>query len=230
MGPEGDRELTAWQRHRDQLEHDNIRLVLAAVLAPDDCCVDIGASKGDILRTIVRVAPLGKHIAFEPIPACHAALAAEFPGVDVRRAAVGANRGEANFTEVLDQPAFSGLRAVPNQAGRPVRQLTVPVEDLDSALPASFVPAVIKIDVEGAEYEVLSGARATLAQHRPLVIVEFAKDAALAYGTTADDVFGLLHRDAGLRIFDVEGRGPYDRAGFSQAFNERLVENYLARV
>jgi FkbM family methyltransferase len=223
-------DTAAWQRHRDQLEHDNIRLILAAVLAPHDCCVDIGAYKGDILRTIVRCAPLGRHIAFEPTETRHAALVAEFPTVDVRRAAVGAHRGHAEFVEVLDESAFSGLRPVPNHRGRPVRRLTVPVEDLDSALPAGYVPAVIKIDVEGAEYAVLSGARATLRKHRPLVIVEFARDAAMAYGTTAHDMFGLLHLDAGLRIFDVEGRGPYDRAGFRRTFEQRLVENYIARV
>jgi FkbM family methyltransferase len=222
--------IAAWQRHRDQLEHDNIRLILAAMLAPDDCCVDIGAYKGDILRTIVRCAPFGRHIAFEPTEIRHAALAAEFPSVDVRRAAVGARRGDAEFLEVLDESAFSGLRPVPNHRGRRVRRLTIPVEDLDTALPDGYIPAVIKIDVEGAEYEVLSGARATLRRHRPFVIVEFARDAARAYGTTADDMFSLLHVDAGLRIFDVEGRGPYDRDGFHRAFEERRVENYFARA
>jgi FkbM family methyltransferase len=221
---------TPWERHRDKLEHDNIRLILAATLSPHDCCVDIGAYKGDILRTILRCAPLGRHIAFEPTETRHAALVSEFPAVDVRRTAIGAHGGREEFIEVLDESAFSSLRSVPTHRGRPTRKLTIPVEDLDSALPPGFVPAVIKIDVEGAEFEVLSGARATIREHRPMVIVEFARDAAKTYGTTADDMFGLLHADAGLRIFDVEGRGPYDLAGFRRAFNEHLVENYFARV
>ncbi len=58
---------------------------------------------------MVRLAPDGRHLAFEPVPASHARLASEFPGVDVRHAAASDTDGEAEFTVVPDLPSHSGL-------------------------------------------------------------------------------------------------------------------------
>jgi hypothetical protein len=89
-----------------------------------------------------------------------------------------------------------------------VEQLTVRVERLDDALPEGLVPALIKIDVEGAEEQVLTGALETLRRHRPVVVLEHGNRAA-EYGTRPDSIFALLCDEAGLRIFDMDGAGPY---------------------
>jgi hypothetical protein len=67
---------------------------------------------------------------------------------------------------------------------------------------------LIKIDVEGAEEQVLRGALETIRRHQPVVVLEHGNSAA-AYGTRPDDVFRLLCDEAGLRIFDMDGVGPY---------------------
>lgn len=96
------------------------------------------------------------------------------------------------------------------------------------ALPDGYAPALIKIDVEGAELGVLRGARATLAAHHPLVAFEHGLGSADHYGTGPDDVHDLL-TGLGYRIFDLQGSGPYDRTAFARAFHTASRVNFLAR-
>jgi FkbM family methyltransferase len=192
---------------RNRRDDENLRVLIAAVLARDSCCIDVGANVGTVLADMVAVAPDGAHIAYEPLPELCRDLARRFPGVDVRNAALSDHAGEATFARVRGAPAQSGFR--PTGAGRTdVDELTVRVERLDDSLPEGFVPALIKVDVEGAEEQVLRGAVETLRRHRPVVVLEHGNRAA-QYGTGPDSVFALLCDDAGLRIFDMDGGGPY---------------------
>jgi FkbM family methyltransferase len=216
---------------QDRRDHDALATIFAATLAPDACCIDVGAHTGDVLAEIVRIAPHGRHIGFEPLPALAAALRKRLPGVEVRNVALGDTPGSAPFTHVLDRPGWSGLEARPTPEGDAARTETieVTVERLDDALPAGYIPALIKIDVEGAELGVLLGARATLAAHHPLIVFEHGLGSADHHGTTPHDVHDLL---TGLdyRIFDLQGNGPYDRAAFANAFHTASRVNFLARL
>ncbi len=73
---------------RDRIDNQNLRLLLTFVLTEGANCIDIGAHKGAALAEMVRVAPYGKHIAYEPLPLLHKYLVDHFPTVDVRLAAV----------------------------------------------------------------------------------------------------------------------------------------------
>jgi FkbM family methyltransferase len=215
---------------QDRRDHEALATIFAAALAPDACCVDVGAHSGDVLAEIVRIAPRGRHIGFEPLPAHAAALRQRLPEVEVREVALGDTPGSAPFVHVLDRPGWSGLKGRPTPDGEAARTETieVTVQRLDDALPAGYAPALIKIDVEGAELGVLEGARATLTAHHPLIVFEHGLGSADHYGTSPDDVHGLL---TGLRyrVFDLQGNGPYDRAAFAGAFHTATRVNFLAR-
>jgi FkbM family methyltransferase len=216
----------AWRR---ELRDDHaVRVVLATALRRDSNAIDVGANEGAMLADIARIAPEGRHIAYEPIPELHERLAAAYPDVDVRRAALSDLAGDAFFTHVVDAPAYSGLRQradLPNWASE-VRRIPVRTERLDDVLAEGDAPALVKIDVEGAELHVLRGAVRTLERHRPFVLFEHGVGGADLYGSRPGDVFDLLD-GAGLRIFDLDGVGPYTRDGFEAVFTEP-VWNFLA--
>jgi FkbM family methyltransferase len=214
---------------RDWRDSEHLRLLLALSLAEDSNCVDVGSHQGAVLREIVRAAPRGRHIAFEPLPVFHAQLAAEFPGVDVRRVALSNGVGEASFTYVRTRPGYSGFRPRRYPAAEETETITVATDTLDSSLPDGYVPALIKIDVEGAEGQVLQGALRTIKEHTPTVVFEHGT-AAREYGTRPETIFGLLCDEAGLRIFDLDGNGPYGRTEFAAVCDRGRYWNFVAHA
>jgi FkbM family methyltransferase len=201
---------------------DSLRLLLAFTLSPDSNCIDVGAHRGDVLRDMLRLAPQGRHIAYEPIPDLAAALAKEFPSADVRNAALSDSAGETSFVHVLSNPAYSGFREREYPGHEQLERINVRTERLDDALPDGYVPSFIKVDVEGAELQVFRGMAETLARHRPVVFFEHGQGAADRYGTMSSEVHDLLVGQAGLRIFDERGGGPYARDEFQDLFTKPI--------
>lgn len=141
--------------------------------------LDIGAHDGLLTHPLAAL-PGAEVIAFEPLPSAMARLRASFggappPHVTLRAEALGAAPGEAMLTlPVLDgAPVEQWASLVKDYAAHasvsaeahPVRVIT-----LDS-LGLARVTA-IKLDAEGAEQEVIEGARDTLARNRPVLSIE----------------------------------------------------------
>ena len=207
---------------RDRLDNERLSQLLAFTLREDSNCIDIGCHRGEVLSQMVRLAPRGRHIAYEPVPGSHSRLAADFPGVDVRHAAVSDADGEAEFTVVPDSPSWSGLRERTYPGTPRLERIRVRTERLDSALPDGYVPHFVKIDVEGGELQVLRGAIETLRRHRPTVWFDHGIGGSDHYGTRPADVHGLLVGELGMRIFDADGNGPYSEADFEAVFAEPM--------
>jgi FkbM family methyltransferase len=213
---------TARRAHSDD---DILRAALAYVLRSDDNCVDVGAHGGNILSAIVRLAPEGRHLAFEPIPDLAEQLRRRFPRVAVHNAAVAEESGQTTFEWVKTRPAVSSIRADPRVTeGQQVETIQVPLVRLDDVVTDSV--AFIKIDVEGAEEGVLAGATETLARHRPLVVFEHGLSASV-YGTSSGRIYDLLSA-AMLRVFSVSGEGPYSREQFVEVVQSGDVWNFAA--
>lgn len=135
---------------------------------PGDLVFDIGAHVGDRARAF---ADLGARvIAVEPQPRLQPwlrRLAARRSGIEVRGEAVGARAGEAVLAISRATPTVASLsaawrsRVVRDHPGfRGVRwdeEITVSVVTLDGLIAGYGLPAFCKIDVEGAEAEVLAG-------------------------------------------------------------------------
>ncbi len=109
------------------------------------------------------------------------------------------------------------------------KEIEVTLAPLDQILPSGYRVDLIKIDVEGAEQQVIEGAIETIRAQAPMVIFEHGVGSANVYGTGPLDIHELLVVQAGMRIFDLEGGGPYTAEAFEHAFNEHEHVNFLAR-
>ncbi len=193
---------------------------LRSVLTPTMNCIDVGAYAGDMLRVMVRYAPRGRHIAWEPLPYMARRLRKSFPTVDVRAAALSDCNGETAFTHVRTQPTYSGILPRTYPGKETIEVITVPMQRLDDALPSGYVPNLLKVDVEGAELQVLRGGAETLRRCRPYVFFEHGRGGADHYGTTPHELFDFLTNECGLRISDIERTVIYSRDAFAAA-NDR---------
>ena len=209
------------ETRRTMRDDEALRLLLALTLPADANCVDVGANAGSLLRHMVRYAPDGHHIAFEPLPNRAAELRQAFPQVDVRQAALASVSGTRRFTRVLAADTRSGFD-VNGYDVEQVEQFEVEVGALDEALPADYVPSLIKLDVEGAELEVLQGGLRVLTEHKPIVVFEHD-----ARGDTSG-VFELLADTVGLRIFDMDGDGPLSEGALRTKVTRNTHWNFIA--
>jgi FkbM family methyltransferase len=148
--------------------------LFARAIAPGATVWDIGANVGLFTLAAARAAgPAGRVVAFEPFPDNVAALKRHLhlnavTNVEVVEAAVGREAGRARMAagDSLSEARLAADGAV-----------EVPVVSLDGWAGAGRAdpPSVVKIDVEGAEFDVLRGAGAALA-HRPLILMSIHSD------------------------------------------------------
>jgi FkbM family methyltransferase len=156
-------------------------------LRSSDLFADVGANVGSY--TILASGVVRCHtFAFEPDPLTAAALERNVNLnqianlVEIRVAAVGERHGIVRFSTGLDTE--NHVVSAVDPSGR-----DVPIQTLDQAfLKSGRIPALIKLDVEGYEAEVLRGARAILAapdlkgvltENSSLPVVEMLKSAGM---------------------------------------------------
>ena len=138
-----------------------------------DVVCDIGANKGSFTYWLARWANPGRVIAFEPQPDLADSLSRicaklGINNVVVERSGVYSASGTHEFfIPQGHQPAASLFK--PTGQAEAIKIETV---SLDDYLSGSENVSALKIDVEGAELDVLLGAQRTLRRCMPLIVVE----------------------------------------------------------
>ena len=140
--------------------------------------LDIGAHDGLLTRPFAAL-PGSRVLAFEPLPVAFARLQAAcagLPNVELHQAALGDQVGEATLTMPLvdgvaqeqwasTAKGYAGFGAQVTEA-----RFTVPLRKLDEF--GLHDVTGVKLDAEGAEYEMLRGGRETLLRCRPVLTLE----------------------------------------------------------
>ena len=160
-------------RFRDQKAEFGI---IRRRLLPGDIVCDIGANKGGFIYWLSCWVRDGRVVAFEPQPELARDLvnvcrAIKLRNVKVEAKAVYSHSGDQDlFLPTGHQPCAS-LHQTALEAGS-FTTLSVPLISLDEYFKETDRVALLKIDVEGAELEVLKGAERILRQHAPLLVFE----------------------------------------------------------
>jgi len=185
--------------------------VLSAViresLSTTSTALDVGAAHGRFAREMARVAKHGSVLAIEPVPSLNARLERMFrsnTNVSVLPYAVGKENKQTDFWVCDSNVGLSGLATTQAalESGT-VQAIKVPVRTVDSITTNLANIDLIKIDVEGGEYDVLHGAENTLSKYRPILAFECTWHAN-EYTASPNDVFELLVR-LDYEVFEPTG-------------------------
>ena len=173
--------------------------------------IDIGAHIGSILSEVLYIDPAIKMIAIEAIPAKVDSLKRRFPSIELHHCALGDFSGEVPFFVNIRESGYSSLSKIASSQVGEIVEITVPIKKLDDLVSSNDVD-VIKIDVEGAELNVLRGAITILQKNRPTIMFESVLQLESEFGYTKEELYDffssnnyaivipnrLAHNDPGL--------------------------------
>lgn len=181
-----------------------VQEAMRRLLGPGDVFLDVGANVGFFALAGARlVGPEGVVYAFEPVPENVAAIRESaalngFANVEVIESAAGraAGRDRLLLVEDLSWSHFERL----GQHPRALDTVEVDVVAIDDLVASGRIrsPDVVKIDVEGAEIDVLEGMRQTIEEHRPAIVCEL-HETAPEFVKTMDAL--------GYSVSNLEGKG-----------------------
>jgi FkbM family methyltransferase len=178
-------------------ERDVTNLILA-LAKPATTYFDVGANIGLLSVPVLSVCPTVKVVSIEASPdtvpflrktQLRAQRSGKWVVID---AAVAAKAGEAEFWSgggAVD--AFGGLRDT-GRGGRK-RVARVAVRTLDDIWREQGCPpvSIVKLDIEGGEYQALRGAKEVISQALPTFIIEWNEKNLTAYGVKSEELLSL---------------------------------------
>jgi FkbM family methyltransferase len=195
--------------------HRTLRWLARRPLAGKPCAVvDVGAAGGGVVALLASSMPFARIYCFEPNRRAFPALESTFSGssVEVRWLALASKEGQATFYESqnalsssllpLDEAALAEHPPRFREGVTQSRSSTVRVSTLDREMASVPLPiALLKLDVQGSELDVLAGGRTTL-QRTDGVLTELATHRFYKGGCQYHQIDDYL-RSAGFRLADI---------------------------
>lgn len=211
-----------------------VQLALSLLQLKEDTLIafDIGANDGEYTSALLKQAPNSQIHAFEPSPAIHSKLLERFADegrVVVHQFGFSNHGGETQlFSDDFDGKMSSlAKRNLEHINVKFDLVTTISVRTLiDYCTQTKVIPHLIKIDVEGFEFQVIQGAGEILSQIR-LIQFEFG-------GTNIDSKvffrdFWEILVNAGFEIFRLTPRGLVRIEKYSENQEIFVFSNYYAR-
>ena len=197
----------------------DLRALLKRRLRPGDTFIDCGTNIGFFSVLANRwVGPTGTVISIEANPLTVPLLRRNlesngFPVNHIVHAALTKSPGELELHMPEIGDTYSSIKVGGLVTGANVRKFRVTGRTLDSVV-QEFAPSrvdFIKIDVEGADLEVLQSASGTVDRFRPLISIEYGVVTWKPFGATQADLerFCREHRyEIGLYDIDSDRLSP----------------------
>lgn len=183
---------------------EDIAYLLKSILKPGMTVLDIGANIGEVTLLAGKyVGPTGKVFAFEPIDSIanqlrHNVEANHFTNVHIEQYALGdqvdCSKSIYYSCGQKTSDVHKGLGSIYGQEGDTPLQQTHMLT-LDSWIEKNKIIEsidLIKIDIEGAEYACLQGAKACIEKFRPQIIIEIQNYSSAQAGHKSTDILDYL--------------------------------------
>jgi len=188
--------------------------VLGKILKKGQTIIDVGANQGEYsLWAVKHAGQNGKVIAFEPMDGLFEQLKTNFSlNPSYQKALIPIKTGLSDKPGQLNlygkEGDNEGVNTMFPTESHTVLIQEIKLDTLDNQLQELNCKGIdlIKVDVEGAELQVLKGALQTLKQHRPYLMIEINKEACLAGGYEPEEIFELL-RPLGYTFEKIGLRG-----------------------
>lgn len=208
--------------------------VMTALLKPGDAFIDVGANYGTFSIIASRiVGDEGRVIAIEPqaeLASCirESLRLSGIANVEVIESGAGREPGTVTLLVPTNDTGRAGTKSGFSATG-PHSRIEVPIVRIDDLLPRLRErPGILmKLDVEGSELDVLSGAEQLITLHRPVILIELNPWSARAAGSSVDDLIERL-QSLGFEDFSLARDFPL-RLRADQIPRDRQ-ENLVARV
>jgi len=210
-----------------------VRKIMLIVLERDSSFVDIGCHNGDFLLAALKIAPSGSHAGFEPIPDLYENLVLNYGDTcDIRQLGLSNERGETTFNFVKSNPMYSGIKKRNYPKKEIIEEISIDVDTLDNQLFEASRIDLIKIDVEGAELDVLKGGVNTITKFNPVVIFEYEQDASKYYNVTPKEMWEFFdevkYSIYTLKNF-IDSPSPISLSDFEKLFKGNKESYFVAR-
>lgn len=204
---------------------------LKKVIRKDDILVDVGANCGAITLLAGSLINQGKIYAFEPSPDVHMRLKNNINAnpqlkkiVKVFHYGLGRNKRQGFYYE---DPHYRGNGALQTEG-----KVTVEIISLDEWVFLEKLEKIdlIKIDVEGMEYDVLLGGKAVLEKYQPIIYFETLP---IFFQTTSYTIKTIYEFLAALGYKIINPKKPYQEVSFNGPYppNSVAIPNrYLNRL
>ncbi|MCD0458880.1 FkbM family methyltransferase [Roseiconus lacunae] len=144
------------------------------VSPPIDHVLDIGANCGVFSKMVLDFGAADNVIAFEPSPSLAGVLRLNCgDSVNIEPIAISQSDGEASFFRNPKSEQTNSLQRSSVQVfAKEIDEITVPTKSIDSYVESKAISGniVMKIDVQGAEMDVISGASRTLSSVETVII------------------------------------------------------------
>ena len=163
------------------------------LLEEDSTFIDVGSHKGEVLELALKISKKGKHFAFEPIPHLFHKLIDKFGAkCEVLNYGLSDEKKKSSFQHVTTNPAYSGIKKRTYPKEEQVETIQIQLDTLDNQLKQHDRVDMIKIDVEGAELEVLRGAKKIIEKFHPIIVFEHGLGASDHYNTSPEDILNFF--------------------------------------
>lgn len=149
-------------------------LYIQQILKPDSVFIDIGTNKGIYLYQAEKVIKTGKIIGFEPNKSLVDYIRPLFPQAEIYPFAVSSKSGTAVLNIPKKGNGLQDTRASLESMGEDVEKVEIQMVQLDEFAKEKKWSKidVVKIDVEGHEFDTIKGCTEILKTIKPVFIIE----------------------------------------------------------